>query len=336
MPQLWESTESVDFHNCLEKSRKQRRDFPTFPTGPTAMRSLETINLFSASTTTYRGHPLKTRKRPISKPQLKIHNSKRRLLMLANERGWAFDDLCQQRARYLADSWDVDIKYLQETPSLDPKDYDLMFDCNWNYSHYNNGFAGKYVRGINSHKWERASQRFLSLRRSLNGAVACFVPNRMHLQKISRVFPATCLVREGIDPTVFYWIKDCSGTDLIAGWTGNPNNEYKRLTTVIEPACKAAGVELRLIQAPDRQALNLFYNEVDIVLIGSGPLYEGNPLSLFEAGACGRAVIATNVGAVPETVEDGVSGLIVESTADIHRTITAFVERLNWCNMSIG
>lgn len=39
--------------------------------------------------------------------------------------------------------------------------------------------------------------------------------------------------------------------------------------------------------------------------------WEGTPLSLMEAMAAGRAVIATRVGSVPEMVSDGVSGVLV-------------------------
>ncbi len=39
---------------------------------------------------------------------------------------------------------------------------------------------------------------------------------------------------------------------------------------------------------------------------------EANPVSIIEAMACGRAVVATRVGSVPENVGDGVTGYLVE------------------------
>jgi len=47
----------------------------------------------------------------------------------------------------------------------------------------------------------------------------------------------------------------------------------------------------------------------DVFVLSS--LWEGNPLSVMEAMATGKPVIATAVGGVPELVEDGVSGILV-------------------------
>ena len=254
---------------------------------------------------------------------------KRRLLMLPNVRGWAFDDLCQQRARHMESTWTTDIQYLDERPVIDPSQYDLMFNPNWTYGTYDKMFAGRYVRGMNSHKWQRSRLPYRELRHCLRGAVGCFVPNQAQVRAIQPSYAPTFLVKEGVDPRTFFWVADRHDRDLVVGWSGNPTNRMKRLDTVIKPVCARAGVELRVASDLTRDKLNLFYNDVDLVLIASES--EGNPLSLFEAGACGRAVLATNVGCVPEIVEDGVTGFVVESTFDVDQTLQAFVDRLRWC-----
>ncbi len=259
-----------------------------------------------------------------------------RLLILADRRGWAFDDLAQQRKTYMADTWDVDIVYLREEPRLDPSCYDLAFNPNWSYTKFDSLFHGRYVRGINSHKWQRASMPHAALRSCLRGAVACFVPNRAQLRSINPLFPASFLVKEGVDTRTFYWIKDRRSDELVVGWSGNAQNAMKRLHTVVRPACREAEVDLRVAQCPTREELNQFYNDVDLVLIASEPLCEGNPLSLFEAGACGRAVLATDVGCVPEMVDHRGNGLVVESTFDVERTVRAFVRELRWCKEHLG
>ena len=53
------------------------------------------------------------------------------------------------------------------------------------------------------------------------------------------------------------------------------------------------------------------YEELDIVVLTS--LNEGTPVSLIEAMAAGRGVVATDVGGVRDLVEDGINGYLVPS-----------------------
>lgn len=43
--------------------------------------------------------------------------------------------------------------------------------------------------------------------------------------------------------------------------------------------------------------------------------YEGMPITLVEAMGCGMPIIASFVGGVPDMIEDGVSGLLIQPTA---------------------
>jgi len=58
-----------------------------------------------------------------------------------------------------------------------------------------------------------------------------------------------------------------------------------------------------------RRDLDRVYADLDVAVLCSRN--EGSPVSLIEAMAAGRAVVATRVGGVPEIVEDGVNGLLV-------------------------
>ncbi len=59
-----------------------------------------------------------------------------------------------------------------------------------------------------------------------------------------------------------------------------------------------------------RADLPAIYRDVDVVALTSRN--EGSPVSLIEAMAAARPVVATAVGGVPDLVEDGVSGYLVE------------------------
>jgi glycosyltransferase involved in cell wall biosynthesis len=60
----------------------------------------------------------------------------------------------------------------------------------------------------------------------------------------------------------------------------------------------------------DRDALQSYYASADLVVVPSR--WEGFGLVALEAMRAGRAVVASAVGGLPELVEDGVSGLLVE------------------------
>lgn len=59
--------------------------------------------------------------------------------------------------------------------------------------------------------------------------------------------------------------------------------------------------------------LHDFYESCDIVVLTSAS--EGTPISLIEAEAAARPVVATRVGGVPDVVESGVTGIMVREDA---------------------
>lgn len=58
-----------------------------------------------------------------------------------------------------------------------------------------------------------------------------------------------------------------------------------------------------------RTDVRAILNDSDIVVLPS--LSEGVSNSLLEAGACGKACVASNVGGSPEIIEDGITGFLV-------------------------
>ncbi len=119
---------------------------------------------------------------------------------------------------------------------------------------------------------------------------------------------------------------------LVVGWTGsltnneNEKSQYRGFFDIIKPACEAVeGVELRTQIAEndwikDDKRMRDFYNSIDLYICASKS--ESGPRPVLEAAACGVPSLTTDVGLVPELIENNMNGIIVE------RKLDAFKEQL--------
>ncbi len=105
---------------------------------------------------------------------------------------------------------------------------------------------------------------------------------------------------------------------LVVGWTGSLTNHpgTRGFFEFIKPICdEIQGIELR-VQAKennfitDDNKMRHFYNSLDLYLCASRS--EGTPRPVIEAAACGVPIFTTDVGIVPELIENGINGFIVK------------------------
>jgi glycosyltransferase involved in cell wall biosynthesis len=90
------------------------------------------------------------------------------------------------------------------------------------------------------------------------------------------------------------------------GFRGVDSEEWFRL--LADRARVGHAVEFH--QSVDQGSLLQFYSDADVVVLPSRN--EGWGLSLMEAMACRKPVVATRVGGIPELVRDGIDGLLVD------------------------
>jgi len=77
----------------------------------------------------------------------------------------------------------------------------------------------------------------------------------------------------------------------------------------LELECQQLGISESVSFLGWQRDLSKIYADLDVVVLSS--LNEGTPISLIEAMASGKGVVATEVGGVPDVIEDGVTGLLV-------------------------
>lgn len=82
-------------------------------------------------------------------------------------------------------------------------------------------------------------------------------------------------------------------------------NERERLKKIV----KSLGIEKKVYFLGIRTDIPDILNASDVFVLSAD--WEGNPLSVMEAMAAGKAVIVTSVGGVPELIRNGKTGILV-------------------------
>ena len=264
--------------------------------------------------------------------KFRLSSSKPAILLLVDYPGWAFDNSAQSIAEQLSTKFKFEIQFVNDDPrpKLKARKYDLIHVFFWGERHHVQfGFPPeRVIKEVSSHRFEdderfgpctpkEMAERFLG-----DAATLCATSKRLH-QIFLPIQDRCYWTPNGIDLSLFHPTRERSG-ELVFGWAGNAKDPVKGLEDILLPSC---GDDITLKMAPgdvNREAMNGFYNQLDVFLVGSR--HEGEPLTLLEAMAAGCFPVCSDVGIVPEVIENGVNGIIVDE-----KSPAAFREALQWC-----
>lgn len=257
-----------------------------------------------------------------------------RILMLADKRGWVFDYVAGEIKYLLKDIYNIDIVYVRNKPNIKAKFYDLLYVFFWGEMyHLLFGFDPHcIIKEVSSYRWlddlqygpctpKEFRQRFLRETQ----AVTCTSLGMVDTIKEThdKIFHAP----NGFDPKRIYNKNKRSGKFTV-GWSGNVNDPVKQFNTVLVTACKDRFTLLAASGNIPRRKMNSFYNKVDVFALTSK--HEGQSLPVIEAMAAGCFPVCSKVGVVPELIQSGVNGLIVEEV-----TAEAFRNAFEWCENNL-
>ncbi|WLT31789.1 asparagine synthase (glutamine-hydrolyzing) [Geothrix sp. PMB-07] len=244
-----------------------------------------------------------------------------RLLIIADVPNWIFDRHAHVMQERLADEFDIDIAYGMDIKfrgqPVDEARYDLIHPLEWhmvNPEHVRT--PAKWVAGIRSHtSWDGWEPSALAqhLNQLYQGGV--YVVSQRLLSIFQPELPAALALPHGVDTEFFSSRHAPQATPgkLRVGWAGNRAAAIKGYDAFIAPLATLPGVELEICGYSDRMLtldeMRGFYESIDVYICTSAS--EGHNNSLMEAASMARAIVTTDVGTVPEFLEDGLSALIV-------------------------
>lgn len=257
---------------------------------------------------------------------------RKRILMLVDRRGWAYDTAAKYISVRLSDEFEFQIAYVRENPDLSAWEFDLLYVFFWGETyHHRFGIPPeKTVKEISSHRWANEESYGLltphqMVQRYLSDAGTLTATSK-RLQAMFDPIRPIHWCPNGFEPRLFTPPDSRTGP-LKIGWAGNRKDRCKGLIDILEPA---ADRDFELVIAGgdlDAEAMACFYRNIDVLCIASTA--EGEPLTLVEGMAAGVFPVAVDVGIVPELVRHRENGLIIE------RRPSAFRAAFQWCRLNV-
>jgi glycosyltransferase involved in cell wall biosynthesis len=263
--------------------------------------------------------------------------------LLYDARGWAYYHRCTALMKYAPEDFYVDIGG-DYGRAMQARKYDLVLQLAFPYAgdlraHLDEcGYDTVLVTGYNV-AWEHAKDWFEKARGSSDHMV---INSRACWEGAGKPGDATW-ISNGVDRDIYQMKIPPQQRTARVLWTASRFHlgvkGYKDLLVPLAKRLDAAGIahDFRVVQAVRGRGwrppadLADWYNSGTIYVVGSK--HEATPNPALESASAGCVVVSSNVGNMPELIESGVNGEIVE------RDVNAFYEAIvrcqaRYCEMS--
>lgn len=229
------------------------------------------------------------------------------------------------------------IKRADDVENINFNNFDIVYPINWpihNYIKSKINMRSKKYRTLttilNSHGRGNPASMYYLLR-YYDGVGTSNLPlyNEFKEEYGDKIFYTPF----GVDSEIFVPKTKPSDYSSIFGWVGNKTKQYKRYDEIKKVFVRLKylyGDKYFLKTIDERNNLTQdelvdFYNSVGTIISFSESAGTSN--SILEAASCGRAILSTNVGIVPQINKrcDGI--LVVNNTSDLKNSIIKLEKR---------
>lgn len=251
-------------------------------------------------------------------PSTAPEDSRPKVLVVADVDTWAWAKKAKQLVRHLSDEFAVDTWYSAKTPPpARIAEYDVVhtFEFPQVDKVPEAVPSSRVVTGLTAHVWQTWGAA--KVRAWCQRAAAVHANSVLLVEELAHVLPGRIYYTpNGVCTDTFRRILLREGP-LVVGHVGKPNP--RKGHELIREACDAAGVELQTVarrhgNALSEEAMVDWYQDIDVILVASD--MDGTPNPALEGAACECAIVTNAIGNMPELVEDGVSGYVVERSVE--------------------
>lgn len=233
-----------------------------------------------------------------------------RIAMLYDMKGWAWWHRAHNVSRYIGDGFQIDV--LSRDKFFSPDDYRfiVMFESR-ELERLPPLPQSKLVLGCSNPRFfDSAFSTYLK------GEFAGFILNNLAMYNAAQFAPNIFYCPNGVDEELFF-PSPTEPKEFTACWTGNSSAVAEKGLDIIKAACVQANVPLLFHDRQASQRLlsheelrDTLYHKASVYINAS--MFEGTPNPALEAMACGLAVVSTRTGNMPELIENGKNGFLVE------------------------